>query len=244
MAKTPEPKASKLEILVPKKAKSPAINPVKNRTVKVAPKSDVTLTNVPEINSIYSSFKTRLPSKVKHGMNIGKIENAKRKSDLIRELVYAINDGPYDLGLSSEEWIALTTRAYYKYMDEYGPIVEVSPTVIDGVKVLIESMSQDKSNYILPEENDADKIVRFLDELKRYGVEAEDVGETVNVILMEEALYHLESSIENFKASPFPLGSPKFSRQGTHVLATRAFMELGFNEKDAREKANLLFAKM
>ena len=243
MAKQPEPaKAFKPEVLVPKKAKSPISNPIKGRTLP-APKSGVTLTNVPEINSLYNNFKTRLPAKTKHGMNVGKIESAKRKSDLIQELAYAVNDGQEDLGLSSEEWIALATRAYYKYMDEYGPIVEVSPNVIDGVKELIEKMFNNKNNFILPDETKADKIVRILNELKSYGIDSTEIGD-VDIRVLEEALNRLETSIENFKNSPFPTGSPKFSRQGTYILATRAFIELGLVESEAKDKANVLFSKM
>lgn len=243
MAKQPEPaKAVKPEVLVPKKARSPISNPIKGRTLP-APKPGVTLTNVPEINSLYNNFKTRLPAKTKHGINIGKIESAKRKSDLIQELIYAINDGQEDLGLSPKEWVALATRAYYKYMDEYGPIVEVSPNVIDGVKELIEKMFNNKNNFILPDETDADKIVRLLNKLKSYRIDSTEIVD-VDIRILEEALNRLETSIENFKNSPFPPGSPKFSRQGTYILATRAFIELGLVESEAKNKANVLFSKM
>ena len=244
MVKKIETKVSKPESLAPKRTKSPTSNPVVGRTVKPKLQGNVALTNISDIDSIYNNLRIKATVQNKYGVNIGKLESAKRKSDLILELLYAILNDSSDLDLAHEDWIALTTRAYGKYMDRYGPIVDINANVIEGVKELLKDMIENKRNYILPEESEAEKVIRILSDLRSYEVNTEDVGIEVSVTVMTEALENLESSIKNFKDSPFPFGSPQFSRLGIHTLATKAYIQLGFSETEAKSLANLLFTKM
>lgn len=237
-------KTNKFNVAAPQKTKAPASNKVDKKLTKAAPVKNATLTNVPEIDSLYKNFKTRLPVATKYGVSIDKLEAAQRKANLIHELVFAINDDPNGMGLPHKSWVALMTHAYNKYLKENGPIVDASPSVLESIQDYIEDLIGSKENYILPKQSEAETIVMYLNELRTFGVAIDEVNSELSGEAIRTILESLEESIRNYRTSPHNPKSKEFNTGNTYGLAVQSFVRLGFGAKDSHFMAEGLFSKI